>query len=99
MNINARILATQLTKELISRAPVRDGAKYPGVRGASLYPGFLKNNAFKIEGNAKRAKVVIGGDAVPYAVYTEETSRKKGWIKESTDAYVAMLERQGWKRK
>lgn len=99
MKINARILATQLTKELISRAPVRDGAKYPGVRGASLYPGFLKNNAFKIEGNIKRAKVIIGGATVPYAVYTEETSRKKGWIKESAYAYVAMLERQGWNRK
>lgn len=99
MNISARILATQLTKELVSRAPVRDGVKYPGVRGASLYPGFLKNNAFKIEGNVKRAKVVIGGDTVPYAVYTEETSHKKGWIKESIDAYVAILERQGWNRK
>ena len=99
MKINARILATQLKKELVSRAPVRDGAKYPGVRGASLYPGYLKNNAINIVGGVKRAKVVIGGDVVPYAVYTEKTSHKKGWIKESTNAYVAMLERQGWKRK
>lgn len=99
MKINARILATQLKKELVSRAPVRDGVKYPGKRGASLYPGFLKDNAINIVGNAKRAKVIIGGQRVPYAVYTEETSRKKGWIKDSTAAYVAMLERQGWKRK
>ena len=40
MNINARILATQLTKELISRAPVRDGAKYPGCAARAFILAF-----------------------------------------------------------
>lgn len=90
MNITKQRLQYELVAILKQNAPVRDGTKYPGKRGASPYPGNLKNNGIYITANG----VYTGGDNAPYAVYTETRSRKKGWHKKSHNQFLALLQRK-----
>lgn len=84
-----------LVKILKNNAPVRDGEKYPGKRGASDYPGFLKENGIKVKGTTKKTVVTVGNDKVPYAKYTETRSHKKGWQEDSSEQFVMTLIMKG----
>lgn len=91
--INAGNLSKDLLRILKNNAPVRDGSKYPGVRGASQYPGYLKNaGIYEANSSNTVAVVLVGGDNVPYAVFTETRSRKKGWHKKSANDFLTHIQ-------
>ena len=88
-------LTVELTTILKKNAPVRDGTKYPGPRGASPYPGNLKQNGIVAVMSGDEMVCEVGGAAAPYAPYTETRSRKPGWQKKSNEEFVQMIIAQG----
>ena len=79
-----------LVARLTENAPVRTNPL--GATKLSPYPGNLRQNGIvitKISDN--RHAVVIGNDAVPYAVDTEYRSKKKMWMHNSIADTVAMI--------
>jgi len=79
-----------LMARLMENAPVRE---HPlGATKYSPTPGNLRDhgmNITKVLGN--RHEVVIGNDNVIYAVWTEHTSHRKGWIAKSIAETVKMM--------
>lgn len=95
MKITVAMLTYELTTILKKNAPVRDGAKYPGRRGASPYPGNLKLNGIRFVQAGKKSECRVGVPDAPYAPYTETRSRKKGWQAKSNAEFIAMLKSLG----
>lgn len=83
MKVTVSMLTYELTTILKNNAPVRDGSKYPGARGASPYPGNLKQNGIQFLQTAKGSVCEVGSSNAPYAPYTETRSKKLGWQKKS----------------
>lgn len=80
-------LTAELTHILKSNAPVR--TKPLGKLKYSPYPGHLKQNAIVMD--AAHGVVVLRGDIAPYVTITEQTSRKKGWMKRSELEFLNRL--------
>lgn len=97
MKISVDMLTYELTTILKKNAPVRDGSLYPGARGASPYPGNLKQNGILFVKTAKGSVCEIGGSNAPYAVYTETRSKKPGWQKKSGVELVNRIRSLGLK--
>lgn len=95
MVFNTAELAVYLKDRLIENAPVRV-KKIPPVQGYSQYPGYLKQNAMHVKFlSDEHAVVTVGNETVPYAVYTERTSHKAGWIKKSVEEFKSMIRDKG----
>lgn len=97
MKITVDELTYELTTILKKNAPVRDGAKYPGARGASPYPGNLKQNGIQFLQTAKGSVCEVGNPNAPYAPYTETRSRKPGWQRRSNEELINRLKALGLK--
>ncbi len=93
--ITVGMLTYELTTVLKNNAPVRDGAKYPGPRGASPYPGNLKLNGIQTLLTNKASVCEVGHPNAPYAPYTELHSRKKGWQKKSNIEFIKRIQSLG----
>lgn len=94
----AKDAAWELTRILKSNAPVRD-ATYTAKNGKTYrtwskygQPGNLKNKGINANIGKLRARVIVGGKNAPYGPITEYTSRKKGWITNSTQEFIQRLE-------
>lgn len=97
MKITVAELTYELTTILKKNAPVRDGAKYPGARGASPYPGNLKQNGIQFLQTAKGSVCEVGNPNAPYAPYTETRSRKPGWQRRSSEELISRIKSLGLK--
>lgn len=89
------MLTSELGTILKKNAPVRDGAKYPGARGSSPFPGNLKQNGIRVNILPDGCFVDVGGSDAPYAPYTETRSRKKGWQKKSAQEFAQKIQELG----
>lgn len=97
MKITTAMLTYELTTILKKNAPVRDGANYPGARGASPYPGNLKQNGIQFLQTAKGAVCEVGSANAPYAPYTETRSKKPDWQKKSNLELINRIKSLGLK--
>lgn len=97
MKVTVEMLTYELTTILKNNAPVRDGAKYPGARGASPYPGNLKQNGIQFLKTAKGSVCEVGSPNAPYAPYTETRSRKPDWQKKSNIELINRIKSLGLK--
>lgn len=97
MTVNRQIIEVTLLGILKKNAPVRDGVVYPGARGASPYPGNLKNNGIVLKKSGNMSMIEVGGVNAPYAVYTETRSHKKSWQEKSHKECISRLQRMGGK--
>lgn len=88
--------AFELSRLMMINAPVR--TKYISPKAKSYYgpPGHLKMNAMRVTGNGQMAKLDVGNEDVPYAVYTETRSKKKNWQAKSRQQFEANLKSRGW---
>jgi len=102
------IIISQLLLILKNSAPIRGqnipvGRKMPkdysdGEYGQSRYPGNLMNNGILLrERSTGAAKVIIGGAAAPYGVWTETRSFRKKWQEKSTNDFLQKLQNLGGK--
>ena len=88
--LTARRVAEYLRARLAENAPVRE--KPLGPIPGSPFPGNLKQNGIEIaEVSPQKYRVAIGNDGVLYAVYTEKTSHRPGWIQKSVTQTVNMV--------
>lgn len=97
MKITVAVLTYELTTILKKNAPVRDGARYPGARGSSPYPGNLKQNGIQFMQTAKGSVCEVGNPNAPYAVYTETRSKKTDWQKKSNLELINRVKSLGLK--
>ena len=87
------MLTSIMTTCLKNNAPVR---QYPqGAIRHSPYPGNLKNNGIVEEIHGSRSRVVVGGARAPYAIYTESTSKRAGWIAKSQQEFLIKCQQLG----
>lgn len=88
-------ISSKLEEILKTNAPVRDGVKYPGARGASPFPGNLRKHGIVAIKTNDSITVQVGGEEAPYAIYTETRSRRKGWQQKSANEFVQYLKSIG----
>lgn len=88
--LTARRIAEYLRARLMENAPVRE--KPLGAIPGSPFPGNLKQNGIEMaEVSPQKYRVAIGNEGVLYAVYTEKTSHRPGWIQKSVTQTVNMV--------